>query len=259
MKKRRLSLLLVLTGCLPLVSGCSLISNILNPKTSSESQNSSQSNSGTSSSSNGSSNSSSSGSPASSSSSSSGQQKVTVDAHTLSDTNPPINVDAKGQVVTESTWNSFRSAPDSFFNNNYNYTYTAYSGGSYTIENFTKNGYYVQSSAGRLYYERKSGSTFYQYISTSSGYLREETTLDLPSKYTYRIAHEIYVHMHDFSNYEYDDYSGLYQYLGSGFGYNVKFIGGYLVYLYTSIDGNLFIIDSTFETTIDIPQSYYYK
>lgn len=204
-------------------------------------------------------NSSSSETNSSSTSSSSGPTKVVVKAHTLKDNNPPIDVSAKGQTVSEETWESFRNAPDSKFNGNYNYTYQSYSGGVETIEAFTKNGYYIKSSAGKLYYERKSGSTFYNYISTKEGYLRQETTLDLPSKYIYRIQQEIYVHMFDFSNYEYDDYDGSYAYITTGFGSTVMFQGGYLTYLYYSVGMSFFKIEATFETTIDIPESYYYK
>ena len=195
----------------------------------------------------------------STSSSQSGPQKVAVAAHKLADTDSPIDPESMGQVVTESTWNSFRNASSSKFNGNYNYTYTAYSGGSYTVEKFTKNGYYMMSSSGRLYYERKSGNTFYNYISVSDGYLRQETTLNIQEKYTYRIQHEISIHMFDFENYEYNDYDGTYSYLTTGFGANVKFQGGYLTHLSYTVGMNTFRIDASFETTIDIPASYYYK
>ena len=186
-------------------------------------------------------------------------KKITVKAHTLKDSNPPIDITAKGDVVSESTWESFRNAPSSKFNGNYNYTYQAYSGGVETIEAFTKNGYYIKSSSGRLYYERKSGNTFYNYISTKEGYLRQETTLNLQDKYTYRIQQEIYVHMFDFSNYEYDDFDGSYIYRTTSFGATVMFQGGYLTYLWYSVGSAFFKIEATFETTIDIPESYYYE
>ena len=189
----------------------------------------------------------------------SGPTKVAVAAHTLRDTNPPININLKGEIVSEDTWNSFRYAPESKFNGNYNYTYRAYSGGVETIEAFTKNGYYTRSSAGELYHERKSGNTFYQYISTKEGYLRQETTLDLQSKYTYRIKQEIYTHMFDFKDYEYYEDEGTYYYRTFDFGCSARFQGGYLTYLQYAIGMNFFEIKATFETTIDIPASYYYK
>lgn len=185
-------------------------------------------------------------------------KKTIVKAHTLKDTNFPSGVFSQGQVVTEDTWESFRNASSSKFNNNYNFTYTAFSGGYLISEKFTKNGYYLSSSAGTLYYERKSGSTFYNYVSTSEGYLRQETTLDIQSKYTSRIQNEIYTHMFDFENYEYDSYDGTYRYYGSGFTAAARFQGGYLTYLYYILGMNLFEIKASFETTIDIPESYYY-
>ena len=192
---------------------------------------------------------------------SSGPTKVKVAAHTLKDSNPPIDIDSKGQIVSEATWNSFRNASDSKFDNNYNFTYTAYAGGNLTTQCFTKNGYYVNSIGGRLYYERKSGSTFYHYVSTSEGYLRQEETLDIKSKYIGVIQHEIYVHMFDFSNYEYNDYDGCYRYNTAAFSTAVKFQGGYLTYIfYLLFEGmNRFQIDLSYQTTIDIPESYYYQ
>lgn len=192
-------------------------------------------------------------------SSTSTPQKVTVPAHTLKDSNPPIDVTKKGEQITEATWESFRNAPDSKFKGNYNYTYFSYAGGYQTIEGFTKNGYMLQSNYTKQYYERKSGNTFYSYIDTSEGYLRSETTLDIESKYIYRIQHEIYVHMFDFSNYEYDDYDGSYIYNTSSFGTYVIFRGGYLTDLSYTLGTNVYQIKLSFETTIDIPKSYYYK
>lgn len=64
-------------------------------------------------------------------------EKVIVDKHTLKDTNPPFDSDDDGERVSESTWNAFRSASQSEFKKNYNYTYEAYSGGTYTLEYFT--------------------------------------------------------------------------------------------------------------------------
>lgn len=267
MKKLSKILLLSIAAYIPFISGCTLLSKLINKDASSEnssgsssSEGSTSSNSSSSSSSGSSSSSSCSDSSSTSSSSGpSGPTKVTVPAHTLSDSNPPINVNSKGQQVNEQTWESFRNASDSKFANNYNFTYKAYSGGNLTLEAFTKNGYYIQSSGGRLYYERKSGSKFYEYISTNDGYLREETTLDLQSKYVYVIQHEIYVHMFDFENYEYDSDDGCYRYIDYGFGCGVKFQGGYLTYLYYAMGANYFEINLSFETTIDIPKSYYYE
>jgi len=192
-------------------------------------------------------------------------EKVIVAKHTLKDTNPPFDSDNDGERVSESTWNAFRSASQSEFKKNYNYTYEAYSGGTYTLEYFTKNGYYVSTSAGTLYYERKNstGNTFYEYISTKDGYLRQETSLDLESKYTYRIHHEIYVHMFDYNEYEYmDGLGGVYTYNESGvFSSQIKFQNGYLssltYILYSTM--SKFEIKLAFKTEIEIPKSYYYK
>ena len=194
------------------------------------------------------------------SSSEKGPTKKVVSAHTLKDNNPPIDVNAKGEQVSKETWDQFRNASQDKFEGNYNYTYKAYSGGYQTIEMFTKNGYYMHSSAGKLYYERKSGNNFYQYISTKEGYLREETTLDIKDKYTYRIHHEIYVHMFDYEEYEYDDYDGCYWYRTFSFGAAVKFVNGYITYLHYAMGiSGIFDIDLCFETSIDIPESYYYE
>ena len=199
-------------------------------------------------------------STASSKSSSNGPTKVTVPAHTLSDSNPPITIDGVGERVSKTTWESFRNAPNSKFNGNYNYTYSAYSGGVQTYEAFTKNGCYARSSSGKIYYERKSGNTFYSYIDVSDGWLREEITLDLQSKYTSRIVEEIYVHMFDYENYEYnEDDDGTYRYITTGFGCGVRFQNGYLTYLFYAVGSNIFQITASFDTTIDIPKSYYYQ
>ena len=192
-------------------------------------------------------------------------EKVIVAKHTLKDTNPPFDSDDDGERVSESTWNAFRSASQSEFKKNYNYTYEAYSGGTYTLEYFTKNGYYASTSAGTLYYERKNstGNTFYEYISTNDGYLRQETSLDLESKYTYRIQHEIYVHMFDYNEYEYmEGLGGVYTYNESGvFSSQIKFQNGYLssltYLLYSTM--SKFEIKLAFKTEIEIPKSYYYK
>ena len=191
-------------------------------------------------------------------------KKVIVAKHTLKDFNPPFDSDSNGEMVSESTWNAFRSASQSEFKKNYNYTYEAYSGGTYTLEYFTKNGYYTSTSAGTLYYERKNstGNTFYEYISTKDGYLRQETSLDLESKYTYRIQHEIYVHMFDYNEYEYlADLGGYYRYFTSAFSTYLKFQNGYLssltYILYSPM--SQFEIKLAFKTEIEIPESYYYK
>ncbi len=192
-------------------------------------------------------------------------EKVTVPAHTLKDSNPPFDSDGDGEMVTESTWNAFRSASLSEFRKNYNYTYEAYSGGTYTLEEFTKNGYHVETSAGTLYYERKNstGNTFYEYIYSKGEYSRQETSLDLENKYTYRIQHEIYVHMFDFKEYEFNaELGGYYLYNESGvFSSQIKFQKGYLssltYILYSTM--SKFEIKLSFKTEIDIPKSYYYK
>ena len=242
--------LLLLTTVALLVSGCGTKNHSSSNPSGSSSETSETSSSTTSSSSS---------SSGSSTSSSSGPTKVVVPAHTLSDTNPPIDIDSKGQKVSKDVWDSFRNGGQSKFIGNYNYTYTAYSGGVQTTEAFTKNGYFVRSSAGRLYYERKSGNTFYQYIDVSDGWRREETTLDLQDKYTYRINHEIYVHMFDYENYEYSEEEEMYNYRTTTFGASVKFQGGYLTFLHYSVGASIFQIKLSFETTIDIPKSYYYE
>lgn len=189
----------------------------------------------------------------------SGPTKVVVNAHTLKDTNPPIDINSSGQQVNKATWDSFKYGGMNKFTGNYNFTYSAYSGGYQTLEQYTKNGYYMSSLAGSMYYERKSGSTFYQYINVSDGWLREETTFNLQNKYTDRIVQEIYVHMFEYSDYTYEDYDEMYHYYGSGFASAVKFQGGYLTYLFYILGMNVFEIKLAFETEIEIPKSYYYK
>lgn len=191
-----------------------------------------------------------------------GPEKVTIGAHTIKDNNPPVDSEEDGESISKSTWNSFKNASASTFINHYNYTYEAYSGGVITLEKFTKNGYYVSSSAGKLIYERKSGNTFYQYISVSDGYLRQETSLNLQEKYTERIQHEIYVHMFEFEDYEFnEDLGGYYTYNTSAFSTYVKFQNGYLTNLTYMLYSPLskFEIKLAFKTEIDVPQSYYYK
>lgn len=256
MKKLKTILLSSLIISLPLVSGCNLLSSVLNQYNNA----STDTNSGNSSSTGDNTNTGGNGNNNGGGNNNNEPTKVTIAAHTLKDKNPPIDVNSIGEVVSEETWDSFKYGSADTFKNNYNYTYSAYSGGYQTIEAFTKNGYYMMSSVGRLYYERKSGSTFYQYISTSEGYLRQETTLDIQSKYVYRLQQEIYVHMFEFEDYEYDeDYDGMYRYFGPGFTSNVKFQNGYLTYLFYILGSNIFEIKLSFETTIDIPEYYYYK
>lgn len=189
----------------------------------------------------------------------SGETKISVPAHTLSDSNPSINVNAKGRQVTQTEWNNFKNGSASYYSNHYNFTYKAYALGNYTVEKFTKNGYYMQSNVGTLYYERKSGNTFYQYISTSEGYERIETSLNIQDKYTSRILNELYVHLDNYSDYEYDEDDGIYRYQTTSFSKQVKFVGQYLTYLHFGQTGVFYDIEASFETTIDIPASYYYK
>ena len=255
MKKRLGLLLLTFVGCMPVISGCFFmrrsrtsssttseeISTSDEPSSSSETQSSPSGSSAT--------------------SSSSGPKKVTIEAHALKDSNPPININSAGEMVSEDVWNSFRYGGKSKFNGHYNFTYKAYSGGALQMQYFTKDGYYISSSAGKLYYERKNGSTFYQYIDVPDGWLRDETTLDIQEKFTSIFVNELYVHMFDYSNYEFntDLYDGSYFYSTTSFGSTIKFQNGYLTYLMYANGANVFEIYSSFETTIDIPKSYYYE
>lgn len=186
----------------------------------------------------------------------SGPVKKIVAAHTLSDSNPPINVSSKGQQVSEDTWNSYRYAADSKYYANYNFTYTTSTAGN---QYFTKNGYFIDSFAGKIYYERTSGNKFYTYTSAKEGWLRSETTLDLNTKIVDVIKQEIYVHMFDFKDYEYNSSTGMYQNKEGIFVSKVKFQGGYLTYLYYQLYAYTFEIGKTFQTTITIPESYYYE
>lgn len=183
--------------------------------------------------------------------------KVIVPAHQLKDNNPPINVNAKGEQVSEITWNSFKNGTKSKFNNHYNLTYTSYSGGVTQREEFTKNGYHINTSGGELYYE-KSGSTTYCYIRQSNySYLRTEQYKDFTDRYTEIFTHEISIHMFSFSNYEYDSESGRYYYYAQNFGSVVEFKSGYLTHLEYGMAGASFSVDAVFQTVIDIPESYY--
>ena len=189
-----------------------------------------------------------------------GPEKVTIAAHTLKDTDVPVDVNEKGDCVDEDTWNYFKYGAQSIFNDHYNFTYTTYSYGVYTQKQFTKNGYHIQSSSGQLYYERKSGNTFYQYIASGTEWLRQETTLDLQNEYASLIHHEIYVdHLDEYSNYEYDESDGVYWYRTTSFAKGVKFQDGYITYLHFGQTGVFFDIELSFETQINIPKSYYYK
>lgn len=189
--------------------------------------------------------------------------EVTVAAHTLSDSNPPIDVDSTGDVITQDDFDRLLNAPQSSFNGNYNYTYTYYSGGNIGVKKYTKKGYSIQTSSGTIYYEKKSGSTFYKYSASSKGgYLRTEETLNLQNEYTYTIWHEVYVHLNLY-DVKFDDYTyneglgGVYQYSCSAFSVTFKMQSGYLTYLYYGLSGSYFYINLSFETTISIPKSYY--
>ncbi|MBR0440053.1 MAG: hypothetical protein IJK27_04815 [Bacilli bacterium] len=183
--------------------------------------------------------------------------KVIVPAHQLKDNNPPINVNAKGEQVSESTWNSFKNGTKSKFNSHYNLTYTTYSGGVIQVEKFTKNGYHINTSGGELYYE-KSGSTTYCYIRQSNySYLRTEQYKDFTDRYTEIFTSEIKVHMFEKTNYEFDSSDGRYYYYAQNFGSVVEFKNGYLTRLEYGTSGASFTINSNFDTVIDIPQSYY--
>ena len=192
-------------------------------------------------------------------------KKITVNKHTLSDSNPPFDIYEPGQQVSESTWNSFKNGAASKFNNHYNYTYTAfYSANNYQQQFFTKNGYALKSLQGStyssMYYERKSGSTFYQYISVSDGWQRQETaSFNLTNTYTSRFIEEIKVHMFAFSNYTWDEYAEQYTYNGGSFTSSIQFTSGYLSRLVYVVDRVTFRIDSMFNTEIEIPASYYYQ
>ena len=189
-----------------------------------------------------------------------GPTKVTVPAHTLSDTNPPVDVDADGTRVTKQVWDSYRNGTNTKISGLYNFTYFSYSNGIYSYEYFTKNGYCVQSTTGKLYYERISGNNFYSYASVKDGWLRSTTTLDLQSKLVYRINHEISVHMFEFENYEFIEEAGYYMYVTQTFGCTVEFKNGYLTGLrYEMGSAGIFNIKDAFSTTISIPASYYYQ
>lgn len=207
--------------------------------------------------------SSSSSSHSSSGSTSTGPTKINVPAHTLSDSNPPVTIYDDGEQVTESTWNSFKNGNASKFSNHYNFLYTAFiSGTNYQQEWYTKNGYGYNSLQGStfstMYYEKKSGSTFYQYVKVSDGYLRQETSFNLTNKFTSRILDEINVHMFEFSNYTWDADFQVYKYDGGTFSSVVQFKKGYLYSLRYTLGSIQYSITNMFDTTVDIPKSYYY-
>ena len=189
----------------------------------------------------------------------SGPVKKTVAAHTLSDSNAPITIGGKGDVVTESLWNSFKYGAASKFKGHYNFQFSSMSGGVIQQQLYTKNGCFLYSSAGRLYYERKSGNTFYVYSQTSEGYLRSTTTFDLEARYEDVFYQQIKVHMFDFSNYEYDSYDGSYSYRTFDFGSTIIFQNGYITHFQYGLSGSSFTISKVFETSINIPASYYYE
>ena len=190
--------------------------------------------------------------------------KVTVAAHTLSDSNPPINVNSIGQNVSKSTWNSFKGASASKFTGHYNYTYRYYVGGQVTYESFTKNGYELSNSTGTYYYEKIDNNLYY-YNRTSSGYERTASSYDFISHRSDVLAQEVYVHMFEYENYTYygedDGMDGVFIYNTSAFSTEVKFQGGYLTHLRYTLNSPLttYEIQLSFETTISIPKSYYYK
>ncbi len=66
--------------------------------------------------------------------------------------------------------------------------------------------------------------------------------------------------MFDFESYEYIEEVGYYFYSTSSFGCIVEFKNGYLTGLrYEMGSTGIFNIRDAFETTIDIPKSYYYQ
>lgn len=200
----------------------------------------------------------------SSSSTSTGPTKVTVAKHTLSDGNPPIDIHSVGQHVDKTTWDSFKGAPASKFNSHYNYTYRYFVGGQVTYETFTKDGYELSNNTGTYYYERIGGKR-YQYNSMSDGYERVSSSYDFIARRSEAIAHEADVHMFAYEEYTYfgedDGMDGVFIYNTSAFSTEIKFQGGYLTYLRYTLNSPLttYEIQLAFETTIEIPKSYYYQ
>ncbi|MCR5332979.1 MAG: hypothetical protein K6E11_03055 [Bacilli bacterium] len=197
-------------------------------------------------------------------STSSGKTKVTFPAHTISDSNPPIDSNTPGQQVSESTWNSFKNGSASKFSGYYNFSYTAFiSMNSYQQQFFTKNGYAYNSLQGStytsMYYERV-GTTLYEYADVSDGWLRQPSSLNLTNTFTSRILDELKVHMFAFSNYSWDSLNESYFYDGGSFTSRIKFQGGYLSNLVYTISGGItYYINYMFETSIEFPASYIYQ
>lgn len=194
----------------------------------------------------------------------SGPTKVEIAKHTLSDGNPPIDINSIGQHVNKSTWNSFKGASASKFTNNYNYTFRYFVSGQVTYETFTKNGYELSNSSGIHYYERIDNKLYY-YNSVSDGYERISSSYDFISHRSEVLAHEVYVHMFEYENYTYygedEGMDGSFIYNTSAFSNEIKFQGGYLTYLRYTLNSPLttYEIHLSFESTIEIPKSYYYK
>lgn len=187
--------------------------------------------------------------------------KANVDKHTLSDTNPPIDINSEGQNVTKAVWDSFKGASASKFVNHYNYTYRYYVSGNTTYESFTKDGYELSNNTGVYYYERINGKQ-YTYSYNDGGYQRITSSYDFISHRSEVLAHEVFVHMFDYELYEYSaDLGGFFLYNTSAFSTMVKFQGGYLTYLRYTLNSPMatYEIYNSFETTIEIPKSYYYK
>lgn len=195
----------------------------------------------------------------------SGSTKVTVAAHTLSDSNPPIDIFTPGQHVDKNTWNSFKNGSASKFANHYNFTYTAfYSASNYQMRFYTKDGYAFKTLTNDVYsrqfYERKSGNTYYQYVDVDDGVLRQVSTdSTIASKYTELYLSEIYVHMFEYEEYTYREDNEDFFYDGGTFTSVVQFQGGYLSYLFYQTSGITFTLNNSFNTTIEIPKSYYYQ
>ena len=195
----------------------------------------------------------------------SGSTKVTVAAHTLTDSNPPIDSFTPGQHVSESTWNSFKNGSASKFSNHYNYTYTVfYSASNYQMKFFTKDGYALKTltngSYHSQYYERKSGNAFYQYLDVSDGWQRVDATgFNHTTELTNVYLHEMYVHVFEYENYHYNEEGEYFIYDGGTFTSTVQFQGGYLSYLFYQTGGVSYTLSSAFATEINIPKSYYYQ
>lgn len=187
--------------------------------------------------------------------------KTEVKAHTLSDSKPSgLNLSSLGEKVSEETWNSFKYHNENKYSGYYNYTYTATVNYTRTIEKFTKNGYYAETYYGKTYYERISGNKCYSYAAVNDGLLRSETSFDITSRCKSTFENEIYLHMFDYEEYEYDEYDGCYWSFNTSYAAAVKFQNGYLTYLHYSLSGTAtYDIEAVFDTSISIPKSYYYK